>query len=173
MSEAKASQLTPQWARVVALALVAAVCFSGWVFWQVESTALSACPVQKEATSLHETTRVILTSIIDFDIALATTLVGLTAALLLGVNKAFKLTPWAVILLLYAIGSFTQAAIYSTYWKSRVALVWYAGCPSSLVSDFVQRPYTWHVNFFLLGVLALSVMVVAVSFAAVRNWKGH
>jgi hypothetical protein len=113
-----------------------------------------------DATEAQRTAVMVLDGIVNLNIQLATALVGVGAALLIGLRQDFKPGPSVAVILLLAVLAFSMSVVHGLWWKSRVAAVSYAGCLDLLSGDFVQRAYSWHIYNFIAGFGLLSVMLV-------------
>lgn len=134
---------------------------SAGILKHVSAADFAACA--KSDTSYFAKSAVeVLSGIVDLNITLATTLIGLGAALIIGLNNQVRVTPLVSLLVLSAIVAFSQSVVYALWWKTRVAFSWFSECPTLLSSAFVQRPYSWHIYFFVAGLVLLGVMVCSV-----------
>ena len=96
------------------------------IFLWVESGSAFkvAVPTEGEVTKQYEQAIKALDGIADVGIKLATTLVGVGAAVFLGFKSGLNLTTPIRILILFATACFLQSALYAILWRIRVAELW-------------------------------------------------
>ena len=148
-----------------------AVLASLFIFdWVGEMDAPKSCS-QVAVTDAKRTAITVLDGIVNLDIQLATALVGLGAALLMGLRQSFRPIPSVAVLIFFALLAFAQSVLYGIWWKTRIASVWYRECLDLFSGEFVQRPYSLHVYCFMTGFVFLGIMV-AKPFALRLNAAG-
>ncbi|OHV80689.1 hypothetical protein [Mesorhizobium sp. ORS 3428] len=108
-----------------------------------------------------------LDSIIQLGLTLATGLIGLGAALMIGLQGSLRMTPWNVTFLAGSIICLAQAILYGIWWKAGVANLWFNECWEKIDADFLQYRYSTSYEFFMLGILLIGVLVVSIALQRV------
>jgi hypothetical protein len=149
----------------IAIALCALVSFA--IFWWVESGSpfRVTVPTEGEATKQYGEAIKALDGIADVGIKLATSLVGVGAALFLGFKSGLILTTRIRILLLLATACFLQSALYAVLWRMRIAELWVNDTLALLPEPRLQYRFQAHFLFFLAGLACLGVLVVSAALA--------
>lgn len=104
-----------------------------------------------------------LDGIIQLGITLSTGLIGLGAALLLGLQGNLRPTPWTIAVLSGAMLCLAQAVLYGIWWKSGIANLWFNSCWEKIDADFLQYRYSTSFEFFMAGIALIGVLVVSVA----------
>lgn len=102
---------------------------------------------------------------VDLGVKFSTTLVGLGAALLLGLKSGLTLTRGTRILLLLSITLFLQSALYGIWWRFGIADAWLNTCLNLLTEQPMQRRYMMHFLFFVFGLGSLGILAIFAAFA--------
>jgi hypothetical protein len=151
------------WTAIILCAIVSIA-----VFWWVESSSSFkvTVPTEGEAAKPYEQAIKALDSIADVGIKLATTLVGVGAAVFLGFKTGLILTTRIRILLLLATACFLQSALYAVLWRMSVAELWINNTLDLLSAPRLQYRFEAHFLFFLAGLACLGVLIVTAALAA-------
>ncbi|WP_292574748.1 hypothetical protein [Mesorhizobium sp.] len=112
-----------------------------------------------------------LDSIIQLGITLSTGLIGLGAALLLGLQGNLRPTPWSIAVLSGSMLCLAQTVLYGIWWKSGIANLWFNSCWEKIDADFLQYRYSASFEFFMGGILLIGVLVVSVAWQ--RIWEAR
>ena len=147
-----------------ALTLLAVGVFAWFVYRWVAAGSFNVCVPEKlteEATKTIEG----LDKIIDLGITLSTSLVGLGAAILIGLKSGFRVSLPNQLIVLVAILFFVQSAIYAIWWRLGVAEIRLNQCFKVIAEDFLQRKFEAHFFLFILGLSALGVLVAGAVIA--------
>src|ERR1043165_3727383 len=109
------------WFVIVAGLLVSA----GIYVWVDSGSKFAVCvPTEGASTIQHEQAIKSLDAVADVGIKLATTLVGLGAAILLGFKSGLTLTTPIRAFILLATICFLESALYAVLWRFRIAELW-------------------------------------------------
>src|SRR5262249_10102679 len=135
---------------VAGIALLSLICYL-----VVHSGATFVCAVDKPAEKQQfEKTIAAVDSIVDLGIKLSTTLVGLGAALLLGLKSGFRMTlPLRLVVLLATI-CFAQSALYAIWWRLGIAELWFNDCLNLVIHPRLQYRYLAHFYTFMAGLIS-------------------
>jgi hypothetical protein len=149
------------------LALAAIALISAYVCFDVLRAAhFNACPViLPEKADRYQKTIAALDSIIDLSIKLATALVGLGAAILIGLKSGVRLRPIVRSFILLATICFTQSSLYAVWWRMGVAELWLNDCPSLISALRLTSRYDAHFYFFLAGLIMLALVITGAVFS--------
>lgn len=128
-----------------------------FLFWHTPIGGVCA-PSSSEQT---KQTFDILNQVIDLDLTLCTAIIGLCAAILLGIQADIKITRLVFALISLAIVALSEAIFYAIWWKFAIANLWFDGCASQLDSPALQNPYVAHFWAMGVGILFLGLLVVA------------
>jgi hypothetical protein len=160
----------PIWIAIVLSALVSIA-----IFWWVQSgsTFKVAVPTEGEATKQYEQAIKALDSIADVGIKLATTLVGLGAAVFLGFKSGLILTTQIRILILLATACFLQSALYAILWRVRVAELWVNDTLDLLSAPRLQYQFQAHFWFFIAGLVFLGLLVLSAAMTEQKPGLGE
>jgi hypothetical protein len=147
--------------RTILLALFLAA--TAVVWWWALSGDFGAC--LKGTTDEHlQKSVAVLDATIDLGTKLSTTLVGVGAALLIGLKQGVKLSPWPKLLLLLAIICFGQSAIAAVLWSLKVANSWINECLNLITEDMMQRLFEASFGLFIAGLVFTLLMVCAAAW---------
>lgn len=119
-----------------------------------------------------ERTAEFLIGVIDLTLALSTSLVGLGAALLIGLHPNIRLTPGSMLALLVGLLALAQSAAYGVWWKLQLANLWFNECYNQIASPHVQWKYQSHFGLMFVGIALLAVLVLILSLGRVQNSGG-
>jgi hypothetical protein len=130
------------------------------VFYFVQAGSFKVCIPTTEATAIAvaEKTIAALDSIVDLAIKLSTTLVGLGAAVLLGLNFRLQLGAPIRSIILVATICFLQSALYAVFWRLGIAGLWLNDCPTLVAEPMLKYRYFAHFGFFLSGLFTLGYL---------------
>jgi hypothetical protein len=144
-------------------AIILYVLISTAIFLWVEggSAFRVSVPTEGEATTQHEQAIKALDGVADVGIKLATTLVGLGAAVLLGFKAGLKLTTLTRVFILLATGCFLQSALYAVLWRLRIAELWINNSLALVSESRLQFHYQAHLVFFMLGLFCMGLLVAS------------
>lgn len=144
------------WAVVIGTLAVSA----GIYLWVDSGSPFKVCiPTHGAATTQHEQAIKSLDAVADVGIKLATTLVGLGAAILLGFKSGLRLTTSIRAFVLIATLCFLQSALYAVLWRLRIAELWINDCLALVAEPRLQYRYNAHFALFLAGLFWLGVLV--------------
>ena len=156
------------WAVIIATILVSVAIY----FWVDSGSPFKVCiPTQGAATTQHEQAIKSLDAVADVGIKLATTLVGVGAAILLGFKSGLTLTTSIRAIILIATMCFLQSALYAVLWRLRIAELWINDCLALVAEPRLQYRYNAHFALFLAGLFWLGVLVSNAALA-MKNSDG-
>src|SRR5262249_43433249 len=113
----------------------------------------------------HAKTIVTLDGIIDLGLKLSTTLVGLGAAILIGLKQGLKLTLPIQLLIVIATILFVDSDLYAVWWRVGVAEIWLNECFDLVTEPRISRRFEAHFGFFILGLISLGALVIGALMA--------
>jgi hypothetical protein len=145
---------------VLIISLVLSLSALAWV-----SLATFGACVSGDLNESYQKTITALDGIADLGLKVSTSLVGIGAALLIGLKTGVSLTGPVRTSLLVSMLSFTQSALYAVWWRFGIANSWLNKCLNLVVEDFMQRRYEMHLIFFLAGLFFLGLLVLFAAFA--------
>jgi hypothetical protein len=148
--------------RAILAALAIAIILSvlGYLYVDSGSPFRVCVPTSGEETTRQQQAIKALDSVADVGIKLATALVGLGAAVLLGFKKSgIVLTTSTRVYILLATICFIEAALYAVLWRLRVAELWFNDCLSLIAEPRLQYRYNAHFVLFLIGLLFLGALI--------------
>ena len=122
---------------------------------------------------IYQKTIAALDAIVELSVKLSTTLIGLGAALLIGLKTGLRFTPVTKLITITAVLFFAQSALYAVLWRLGVAELWLNKCLELVSQDILTRPYQAHFGFFLAGLLALGALVVIAAFGVRESGSGE
>lgn len=129
-------------------------------FWVESGSAFKVTvPTEGDATTQHEQAIKAMDGVADVGIKVATTLVGVGAAVLLGFKSGLKLTTPIRIFVLLATACFLQSALYAVLWRLRIAELWVNNSLDLLSAPRLTYRYQAHFLFFMAGLLCMGVLV--------------
>ncbi|MBZ9815747.1 hypothetical protein [Mesorhizobium sp. CA7] len=111
----------------------------------------------------------LLDSIIQLGITLSTGLIGLGAALLLGLQGSLRPTPWTLAILAGSMTCLAQAILYGISWKAGIANLWFNSCWEKINAEFLQYRYSVSFDFFMAGILLLGLLVALIALQRIRE----
>jgi hypothetical protein len=151
--------------RLVRLAFFGLVALGAafFVWWDVLQADSGACARGLE-TEHFEKALSALEATVDLGLTLSTTLAGVGAALLMGMKSGIQLTPTVRFLLLIAVLFFAQSALAAVLWRFEVANLWVNSCVQMVAAPDIQARYQAHFKFFMLGLIALALLVFGATF---------
>ena len=129
-------------------------------------------PTQGTATTQYEQAIKSLDSVADVGIKLATTLVGVSAAILLGFKSGLTLTTSIRAFILLAAMCFLQSALYAILWRLRIAELWINDCLMLVAEPRLQYRYNAHFVFFLAGLFWLGILVASAALTTPKSSRG-
>jgi hypothetical protein len=157
------------WLTIVAMAIISVAIY----LWVDSGSPFRVCiPTQGTATTQHEQAIKSLDSVADVGIKLATTLVGVGAAILLGFKSGLTLTTPIRAFILLATMCFLQSALYAILWRLRIAELWINDCLSLVAEPRLQYRYNAHFAFFLAGLFWLGILVTSAALTTPRKPLG-
>lgn len=151
--------------------IFAALAGSAYTLFVVLTIEASVCIPSDAISAPYEQTILYLNGVVEFDMTMATALVSLGAALLLGIQGNIQLTLWRLTLVFLSMFGFAQAVMYRIMWKPKVANLMVNNCWSSIASPEVQQWYISHLYFMLVGVGVLVILVLLLSIERLREKK--
>lgn len=152
---------------LLAIVLVAIVSFSIMAF--VVAWPDAPCPAQNQVNDSLKQVVDLLNSILDLDITICTGVIGLSAALLLGIQGDVKLRSVSLTLLSISILLLAQSVLYAIIWRLGVANLWYNDALSCIATDPQQASYKAHFLAMGLGILLFAATVIVVAFERTNN----
>jgi hypothetical protein len=132
-------------------------------------TAAAGC---RSVEKLGEMDKAVIDQIekmVDLGLKLSTALAALSAALVLGLKKAFRLTPAARICLAASSCCFSVSTYFGFSLKRELAELFVIGCAKLYALDPVQDRLLAHYYFFVGGVSLFAGLVVMEAFAPARK----
>jgi hypothetical protein len=144
--------------------LVGLLCLSALAYSWVAAGSFRVCTPQDAEDSFVKTIAA-LDSIVDLSIKLSTTLVGLGAALLIGLKSGLRLTFPIKVIVIIATLLLIQSALYAVWWRFGVAELWLNQCLELVDEARLDRRYQAHFYFFLAGLVSLGVLVIGAMFS--------
>ncbi|RZS88014.1 hypothetical protein EV217_0392 [Phyllobacterium myrsinacearum] len=148
--------------------LAAAILVWFYFFKEVLHADSRLCSVS-DITPNIENTLAYLNGVVDLSMTIASALVGLGAALLLGIQGNVRLTPWRLTFISLSMACFTQAFWYGIWWKLRMADVMINGCWNKLTSALIQQPYVTHLGFMVAGVIFLAALIIPIGLERIKR----
>lgn len=136
--------------------------FSLWRIFEVPAMHVGACDTTVPNEQYQKTVE-FLDSIVQLGLTLATGLIGLGAALMIGLQGSLRMTPWNVTFLVGSVICLAQAVLYGIWWKIGIANLWFNECWEKIDADFLQYRYSTSYYFFMLGIALISILVVSVA----------
>lgn len=130
------------------------------------------CPVSKEVDSQLQLAADLLNGVLELNLTIATALVGLGAAVLVGLQWNIRLTSFVFVLILLSIFALSQAILYAFLWKIAVANLLFNECLAGLDSDAVQTRYMAHFYAMIVGIGLLAAVVVRISIERLNGSGG-
>jgi hypothetical protein len=146
--------------------LVLAVLVSVVIYFFIDAGTLRPCAPSREGAEQYQKTIAALDSIIDLGLKLATTLVGVGAAALIGFKSELKLSPSSRIVLLLAVICFLQSAFYAIKWRLAVAELWLNGCLDLISEPLLELRFLAHAYFFFGGLFWLALLLMGAVITA-------
>lgn len=119
------------------------------------------------ASEQYQKTVEFLDSIIQLGLTLSTGLIGLGAALMIGLQGSLRMTPWNVTFLAGSLVCLAQTILYGVWWKAGIANLWFNECWERIDADFLQYRYSTSYEFFMLGIVLLGILVVSIALQRV------
>ncbi|MDX0060413.1 hypothetical protein GOC19_29110 [Sinorhizobium meliloti] len=150
-------------------ALLVGVC--AIYFFYALSAGVGVCAVKEAPTTAQEKLVDFLNGIIELGMTLTTALMGLSAALLLGVQGELRITAGVLRLMILSNVLIAQSLLYGVLWKFRVANLWFNGCWDGVASPGLQRAYSGHFYALGLGFVAFAVLVVYIAILRMGDKK--
>ena len=117
-------------------------------------------PVEPGEVDRYQKAIAALDSIVDLSIKLSTALVGLGAAILIGLKSGVRLTPAVRSLILVSAICFLQSALYAVWWRMGVAELWLNECLALISEPRLTAKYAMHFYFFIAGLIALAIIIL-------------
>lgn len=155
---------------VRAIAFVALASASAFLLFWIWNGKVEACEVGKTGEYLQKTFET-LDATVNYVITWSVTIIGASAAILLGLKSGMRLTAWSKALLLIVSALFLQAAGAGVYWKLQLANSWLNRCLNLIYQPQVTRAFDGMLYFLTAG-LILSFVLVCVA-ARTQASKGQ
>ena len=149
---------------VITLASLLLLCVSIPLVLWVASGSFKVC-VPAPLDESNQKTIAALDGIVDLGLTLSTTLIGVGAALLIGLKSGLKITLTVKVIILVATVFFVQSALYAVWWRLGVAEIWLNQCFNLLTAGYMQRRFEAHLVHFFLGLGSLGLLVIGALFA--------
>lgn len=155
-------------ARLISYFLPAAVVVPSSLVWLSLYNEPSAVCVRGSIDERFEKTIAALDSTVDLGLTLSVSLVGLGAALLVGLTSDLapdvKLTRPMRALIFVAILLFAQSAMAGVWWRLGIASVWLNQCTNWITEPFLFGRYQADFIFFVAGLFALLILVLVSTY---------
>ena len=110
-----------------------------------------------------------LSGILELGLSLSTALVGLSAALLIGLQGSLKLNRLSMSVVLIAMICLASAIVCGVLWKFQIANLWFNACYHLVSTSRIQSFYQAHFMFFLSGVILIGIVVALVGFERLKE----
>jgi|SRR5712671_2442709 len=107
--------------------------------------------------------------IVKLLLTLSTTLVAFGGAVALGLIEAPKLNADSRVLVLASTWCFAFSAYFALLWQSRLAQLYYLGCPKVIAQPPLETPFTAHTYFFLFGLVLIGIATLLATFGGSRG----
>lgn len=111
----------------------------------------------------------LLNDTIDLSITLATGVLSLGAALLIGLNVSVKLEKLHVVAIFISLIFLAQSIAYGLYWKFSLANLWYNECYNLIGSRRIQYFYESHLACLAIGLAFVAILVAMKAWSRVRT----
>lgn len=147
---------------IVSAILACLLALSLYVLRWVASGSFNVCPSRPFTNDENETIKS-LDKIVDLGLKLSTALVGFGAAALIGIRSELKLGLLMRVCVAIATILFAQSVLYGVWWRFGVAESYLNTC-FILASDRLQWRFAAHVYFFMSGIAAIGILVLASLF---------
>lgn len=148
---------------------VSALIASGVYFRQNLAAKYGVCLPTLSPTEAQTKTVDFLNSIIELGLTLSTGLIGLSAALMLGLQGTIRLTKGVLHALCMSIFLLGQSVLYGFLWKLRVSNLWFNSCWENLDAAALQSVYSAHYYLLLCGLGCFSLLVIWVAVLRMRS----
>jgi hypothetical protein len=150
----------------VTLLFIIAVVSVGLGLHVVSSASFKVCvPIEASDFDRFEKTISSLDSVVDLSIKLCTTLIGLGAALLIGLKSGVHLTLRIRLFILVAAIFFIQSVFYAVLWRMGVAELWLNECLRLIAAPRLTSRYDAHLYTLLAGLVFLGLIIPAAMFS--------
>ncbi|MBC7312346.1 MAG: hypothetical protein H5U11_07605 [Rhizobium sp.] len=136
--------------------------FSIWRFLEVPAMHVGVCDTTVPNEQYQKTVE-FLDSIVELGLTLATGLIGLCAALMIGLQGSVRLIPWNVTFLLASVVCLAQAILYGLWWKVGIANLWFNECWQRIDAGFLQYRYSNSFFLFMVGIVLFSILVGSIA----------
>lgn len=134
------------------------IIISSIVFYYAASRPFGICVESTTNTTLEKTVAA-LDSTVSLGLTLSTSLIGLSAAVLIGFKSDIVLTRPKKLIILIAVIFFVESALYGIWWRLGIANAWLNECLNIIEREMLQTQYQLHFGFFMFGLLALGALV--------------
>ena len=125
--------------------------------------------VEAKELEPYQKTIAALDGVVDLSIKLATTLVGLGAAILIGLKSGVRLNSVARLFILLASVCFVQSALYAVWWRMGVAELWLNECLGLIVEPRLAMRYEIHFYFFMAGLFLMGLIVGGAAYGQAKS----
>ena len=153
------------WSVVIATLLISL----GVFLWVAQGSFVACVPQDGQTNDNIQRTISSLDGVLEVSLKLSTSLVGVAAALLIGLKSGLSLTLPIRTALLVSTLMFCQSALYAVWWRIGMANNWLNKCPDLVIESFMQWRYEAHLAFFLAGLFSLGILVCVAAFGVRDN----
>ncbi|WP_337739902.1 hypothetical protein [Sinorhizobium medicae] len=154
--------------RTVATAVTGVVVITGVMIAAVHWIPLDPCTLGTPVERYKETVDFLSTTM-ELVLGLCTGLLGLSAAVLIGIQGNLKLSNWSMFFTLLSMIAIAASVLCAILWKFQISNLWFNGCYELVGTMRIQALYRMHFCFFLLGVLLLAIVVALVAFERLKE----
>jgi hypothetical protein len=133
---------------------------SAITFFFAWTTKQGSCAIEAGVDENLRATIETLNSVIELGLTLSTGLVGLGAALLIGIQGNLTITRSVITITFLSMMALAQSILYGVWWKIGIANLWFDGCLADVASPALQTRYLAHFYFMLAGMAFLGLLVM-------------
>jgi hypothetical protein len=151
----------------LAIMALVAILFYRWV----AAGSFKVC-VQAPITDAASKTLDGLDKIIDVGMTLSTSLVGLGAALLIGLKGGIRVSLPNQLFILVSLLFFVQSAFYAVLWRIGAVDIRINECIELLTTELMERRFSAHFTIFILGLASLGALVISAIISNPELKKG-
>lgn len=110
-----------------------------------------------------------LSTTMELVLGLCTGLLGLSAAVLIGIQGNLKLSNSSMFFTLLSMINISASVLCAILWKFQISNLWFNGCYELVGTMRIKTLYSMHFYFFLFGVLLLAIVVALVAFERLKE----
>lgn len=154
--------------RAVVAAVVGAAVITGVIIAAVHWIPLDVCTLGAAVERYKETVDFLSTTM-ELVLSLSTGILGLSAAILIGIQGNLKLTNASMLFILLSMINLSASVLCAILWNFQISNLWFNRCYELVGTMRIQALYQMHFYFFLIGVLLLAVVVALVGFERLKE----